>query len=228
MNENILLVGTKRSGHHAILRWVAEQMDETVIHHNDVDPKKLLNGEIVYFGGIKKTIYNGNKSVRTIYSFEDAKMEDIEEIEKQLSSTTIIVIRDIKNTLASLIKSTPQKHIVKRLKTSTEAWYQYAYDYICGKFSNRIHILYDLWFKNECYRHLLCSVLNIKFTDAGLNIVSKNANGSSFDHMKYQGNAQGMDVLNRWKAYNNNRYFKEFYTDQLKELNSIVFKNDRS
>ena len=228
MNENILLVGTKRSGHHAILRWIAEQTEETVIHHNDVDPKKLLNDEIAYFGGIKKTTYNGNNDVKIIYSFEDAKMEDIKRVEEQLSATTIVVIRDIRNTLASLIKSTPQKHLIKRLKASVAAWNQYAYCSVRDKFSDRVYIFYDKWFQSEPYRRLLCSILNIQFTDAGLNIVSENADGSSFDHMRYQGNAQKMDVLNRWKTYFNNRYFKDFYTNELKDLNNIIFNNDRS
>lgn len=226
--KTILVIGTKRSGHHAIIGWLARQMPETVVHHNDVDAEKLSVGRIAYFGGIKETIYNGNHLNKAIYSFEDISLNKIEEIEQRFETTTIVVLRDIRNTLASLIKSTPLKHIRKRLEASTKAWHEYAYDFISGQYTNRKYILYDKWFENEHYRYTLCSDFNITFTDAGLNIVSKNANGSSFDHMRYQGNAQGMDVLNRWKAYNNNRYFKEFYTDELKETNSLVFNNDRS
>ena len=223
LGKKILFVATKRSGHHAILSWFAKQMKETVIHHNDVDPYKLVDGEIHYFGGVKKTKYAGSDSKKIIYSFEDAKIDDINMVENHIEAESIIVLRDVRNTIASLIRSTEKRSLKQRLAESTNAWFEYACEILNGK---KQYILFDKWFKDKAYRMWICDNFDIPFTDEGINFIPKNANGSSFDQMKYQGRAQDMKVLERWKAYNNNSIFNSYCTNDLKHLNEKVFNCD--
>ena len=221
MYNNIFFVATKRSGHHAVLTWFAKQMTEPVRHYNDLDPVALLNGKIVPLGGISGATYDGKGKQKNIFSFEDIYMDQVEKLERHFRAevTTIIVLRDIRNTIASLIKSTSKKLLERRLKNSINAWRQYAYAILNG---DKNYIIYDKWFKDKEYRQHICTIFNIPFTDEGLNIVPKNANGSSFDQMRYQGKAQQMNVLNRWKAYNKDRVFNEFCTQELKNINEKI------
>jgi len=75
---------------------------------------------------------------------------------------------------------------------------------------------FDKWFAEKKYRKKISKQLGLNFSDDGLNIVMPmgwGKKGSSFDTMKYNGTAQKMPVLDRWKEYENNTV--EF-TDVLK------------
>ena len=69
--------------------------------------------------------------------------------------------------------------------------------------SDIIGINFNKWFQEEKYRYYLTKEFNIPFTDSGLNDVH-GYGSSTFDNKKYNGKAQKMDVLNRWKNFKSN------------------------
>lgn len=66
-------------------------------------------------------------------------------------------------------------------------------------------IYFDEWFINKDYRIKITNDLKLNFNDKGLNDVYSNGR-SSFDEFRYDGKAQKMDVLNRWKKYKGMTY----------------------
>ena len=170
MNKKIIVAGTKRSGHHAIVRWIASQMPETVQHLNDLNCEKLLENKHVYNGGNKGDMYPGEDKFITLYSMEDVYLNMLQKISAHLDARIIIVVRDIRNTLASSIRSTQPKNLVRHLISLTSVWRTYAYDCIRNK-DAAYYILFDKWFTREDYRRKICLDLNIPFTDDGLNTV---------------------------------------------------------
>ena len=224
--KNYLVAATKRSGHHAIIRWFSEQALETVVHHNDVNIDSLAKGSLIYCGGNTSRTYPGNNDLVSIFSSEDKNLLDVKNTSIksplfEISPKIIIVLRDIRNTIASILKSTAPHELKNRLSCLIPVWRQFATNFIDDH--KESYILYDKWFSNRSYRRSICNKLNIPFTDACLNIVSDFGCYSSFDGRKYQENAQKMDVLNRWKNYKNNELFNSIITNNLIELNNKIF-----
>lgn len=223
MYKDILLAGTKRSGHHAIVVWLAEQLDETVRHHNDILFDFFIKGEVRCKSRFGDT-YSGNGDKIHLYSMENV---DISEIKSACNSElhdglTIIVLRDIRNTLASEIKGCSPDKLMEHLELLTSTWKGYAYNYL--NTHDECYVLFDKWFKDKRYRQKICSYLNIAFTDRGLNTVSNYGDGSSFDRTRFDGIAQKMDVLNRWQMFVNNRYYNRFFTKEFERLNKEIFE----
>ena len=74
---------------------------------------------------------------------------------------------------------------------------------------NLIPVLFDRWFCDREYRRNLATKLEIEFTDRGKNVVAAvGGSGSSFDNLKYDGNAEAMKVLERWNTFKHNRLYQ--------------------
>jgi hypothetical protein len=80
--------------------------------------------------------------------------------------------------------------------------------------SNFYKIFFDEWFVNKDYRKKICADLKLKFTDNGLLDVHQT---SSFDQKKFDGRAQDMDVLNRWKKFEKKRIFMDQVSEMMLE-----------
>lgn len=64
-----------------------------------------------------------------------------------------------------------------------------------------VNVLFHLWFNNKGYRNYICHQLNVNNNDCGLNAIDSSGGGSSFDGLTFNGNAQRMKVLQRWKTF---------------------------
>ena len=125
------------------------------------------------------------------------------------NNTNIIVIRSPWNHLASVL-SWKNKWYLKKKERFIDCWLMMARE--CLGITNNIHspklfIIFDKWFSDKNYRMELAKKLKIKFSDRGLNIVmpvGRARRGSSFNTMEYNGDAQKMKVLDRWKSYLSN------------------------
>ena len=137
--------------------------------------------------------------------FNDYRFKKIEEIQEEnflvsfescdfyvTGPLNMLLIRDAFNWSASHIKY---------FKTwPLKIWKKHAKEYLnmTNKLPNKICINYNKWFRSKQYRDQLSNRLNVDF-NYNLNKVSNYAGGSSFDELKYQNNAQKMQVLNRFK-----------------------------
>ncbi len=83
---------------------------------------------------------------------------------------------------------------------------------------NTVFINYNMWATNYHYRQSLVTSYfephGFEFTDKGKDEIAVRGGGSSFDGHNAGTNANEMDILNRWKYFENNKLFNrifEFY-----------------
>ena len=84
----------------------------------------------------------------------------------------------------------------------------------------------DKWFSSKAYRKKVANRTGLEFTDAGLNDIC--SIGSSFNNRSYQGKAQQMDVLNRWKEFDKDVEFNNILDDnEIKDLWSTIQEREK-
>ena len=89
-------------------------------------------------------------------------------------------------------------------KNAVQLWTEYAQEFLdeTQKLTQKkVCVNYNRWFQDRDYREQIAQLLDIPFTDAGINNVSGCGGGSSFEQRNYVGKAQEMPVLERWKQY---------------------------
>jgi hypothetical protein len=109
----------------------------------------------------------------------------------------------------------------------TDMWIEYAKEFLeetSYLSNNKVVINYNLWFSDISYRQKISAALNLEFSDAGLNYVSSYGGGSSFEQQNFTGNAQQMDVTNRWKLFlDNDEFLKLIKNDELLHYSEKIF-----
>ena len=154
-----------------------------------------------------------------MYAYEDFDIKRLAEkpiveeqwIGKSKNIYELIVIRDIFNLTASRRKG---KKVWSK-KWYFDRWNDQAKESLgeTDYLTNKIIINYNKWFVDKNYRKSIASTLSLKFSDKGLNFVQPYKAGSSFDKTKYDGKAQEMNVLSRWK----NCLDRPKYRDRIKK-----------
>jgi hypothetical protein len=154
-----------------------------------------------------------------IWNFADRRVPKIIELcspcEEVTDPIIVVVLRDWRNYVASHIKHRERGgnkglSICNRVKT--DIFKEYA-DYFLNE-SPYYPILFDAWFSNKEYRVKICEDLGLHFTDIGKQSVSDFGGGSSFDLQEFDGKAEKMNVLNRYKLYKDNEDYKRFMEDE--------------
>lgn len=150
----------------------------------------------------------------------------------------VFIIRSFKNWLASVVKAhetacakDPDNPILTcyNVHQDIEKYRSYLNWASTMAFSGREgfdpHIVvYDKWVQDKQYRKKLVKSLGLpKFTDAGFKDVPQNCGGSSFDGLEFNGKADEMKVLERWKEYEND----EGFMNTLDHYSDIVRMSDR-
>ena len=71
---------------------------------------------------------------------------------------------------------------------------------------------------------MLAEKMGLSFHDQTVNKVSGYGTGSSFDKLDFQGQANKMDVLNRWKHYSKDTFYNDIFSDrELVALSDAIF-----
>jgi len=133
----------------------------------------------------------------------DAKYHDLENAPPARAVTPVndgfmvFQLRDFLNWFASYYTH-QNKHngykIVKHYQNMMQVFYH------PNRLSdNTVRVYYDDFFCQKSYRESICNQLGGIYTERELDGVKNNGNGSSFDGMSYDGNAQEMDVLYRYQ-----------------------------
>ena len=88
-------------------------------------------------------------------------------------------------------------------------------------------VRYNRWVTDKAYRRRLAEQLGLEFTDAGRNEVARWGPvtwGDSFDGLEYDGRAQQMKVLTRWRRFADNEFYRSLFRDpELVALSNQVF-----
>lgn len=144
----------------------------------------------------------------------------------------ILLLRDPFNLMASRIKAGLVRghythHGAKpiSLLTLKRLYKQHAREFLGGKnyLRNKVIINFNLWSTDKSYRQTVAEQLNIPFSDQGFKEIKKVAGGSSFDGVRYSGNAHRMKLLERWKSYADDPTFWHFFDDEMLTLTEKIF-----
>ena len=220
--QRFVVLALRRSGHHGVINWICRQHHHRIVFHNLCRIGYKQGNEIQVYG-------NGNTQVRHIHNFENFDFDKIIQLRLTMPSAGIIlVVREARNWIASCLKRRDtaryeyEKDVFINLPERVALWKQHAGIALLAPAWITV-VLFDKWFSDAEYRRSICNNLEIPFTDTGLNEVGHFGNGSSFDGRKFDGRAQKMDVLNRWKEFEGDPLMERMMTDDLMELNRKLF-----
>jgi hypothetical protein len=176
-----------------------------------------------------------------IYNYEDC---DFRELESRTADAQedewlgkgpredLLIVRDPFNLIASRLRWARGKKWTPSLDQFPlfrELWKAYAREFLreTRYLKNPICVSYNHWFCSRKYRDELGGRLGFQNRDRGLEEVAKwgpTIWGDSFDELKLDGMAQRMKVLERWKDYVDDEFFRAQFTDpELLELSERIF-----
>ena len=177
-------LGIPRSGSQAILQWILSQIDNVKFY------PRLPEEPI-------ETEYSGNTLIR----YEDIQLSKYRD-ENNGDVIMIGMLRNPWNMMASQVQwGLYNVPLYKRKKRAIQIWNEYYDEYITQE-SDIIFIIYDKWFTDIEYRKGISMKLGLTFSDEKFENVPRAGSGSSFDGIMYDGKAQQMNVLNRYKEVN--------------------------
>ena len=178
-------LGTCRSGHHAILFWLADQLVQPVCMKMDYANRPGVGDNVAPLSyttpGIGEEL--------TILNYENPLFVVPTE------GPRIVVLREIRNNVASWHKLTGTEFNFDSYRSLAKAVLEDKPD---------IFIYYDHWFTDPGYRRRIIQKMAVLapvvFTDGDLNAVDqRQLFGSSFDQHQFDGRAQDMNVLRRYE-----------------------------
>ena len=218
--ELIVLYAISRGGSTATGNWLLAQ-------HIDFDEKDETGEEFLCIQTLPHERYatstfnsklHGQNLKRLVVIYEQGPhfgqlaSQLIERFIKYKELKTAISLRDARNWLASCIKSNyVGEHLV-------HDWKELAKKYIAGE---HVNIFYDKWFSDIEYRKGKCQELGLDFTDFNLRIRHSR---SGFSHGR-EGDAQKLDVLNRYQEVQQEKFYKEQYNN-LREYNEKILAKE--
>ena len=254
-SKQLTTYSLQRSGHNAIIKWLLYQNENVDKFREWTELESKIREECFFVRYGSYTGFHINKpdmgniglNIDTldgdliIQNRADLRLpETVEQNE-----TVVVILRDWRNYVASHIKHTDRDRERERqtLGDSTLFWQatslnervkpnlfkEYATHFINE--SSYYPILFDRWFASKKYRIKICQDLDLHFTDIGKQSVPSFGGGSSFDKLRLDGQAEQMDVLNRYKMYEDDvSYQKLMQDDEIVELNSQmgVYNEDDS
>ena len=148
-----------------------------------------------------------------LYNIEDYDPCKTYSVLKGHRSKDVLVLRDLKNCMASRLMTTG---VVK--DGMLELWKKHAKMFL-DEDVDMIKINFNNWFMSITYRNWVASLIGFENHDCGLKDVPNYGNGSSFDGLKYDGKGNEMDVLNRYKMIP----LEEYIDSESLELNDRIF-----
>lgn len=219
--------GMERGGHYAVLMWLRDMLPGKAPHILGASTGRP--GIMGYHPSGWFSMAPPPEAVSIAYR-PDAELATHKS--RLPSPRAIVLARDFRNCWASRKRFRENRNqIIFRLDgVYAMIWKQYA-EQVLGDadhlgYSN-IGISYDRWFKDKTYREAVVDDINNTFgwsldASAGESILSKvnkSAGGSSFDGLTFDGQAQKMKVLDRWRDYANDELLTKLYTPEIEALN---------
>ena len=230
-HKKIVVASPQRSGHNAIIKWMLYQNDNVDKFNEWVEHPAFENHDeaifLVEYGSYKGCAVNKPDPMPIncdsisedliIWNFADIPLTEI--TNTNLDVTHVVILRDWRNYVASHMKHASTLSVFKRVKT--DIFKEYANEFL--KQSIFYPILFDAWFASKNYRIKICQDLGLYFTDIGKQSVPTFGRGSSFDELRFDGEAEKMDVLNRYKVFEESPEYQKFMDDtEAVELNNKI------
>jgi hypothetical protein len=133
----------------------------------------------------------------------------------------VVILRDPFNNLASKRRARPERGL-GAARREAGVWIELAREYlgVTNYLPNKVVINFNRWFTDETYRSQISRQLNLDFdashpeAQKARLAVPRGDGRSQFDGESYDGRANGMDVLNRWKAFRDDPEFLQLFQHQ--------------
>ncbi len=238
----------RRSGSHAVLHWLLCQLPGRGVFLNSCKP-----GESPYASCYRGDSVAGGFDLDRegeapapkdflLYNYEDRELAAVfsdafEAAHDRFLGTSggrfdLLVLRDPWNNLASLLRWARGAVHPISLDSVTRAasrWKAYAREAL-GETAHRRHrpvtVLFNRWAAEPGYREELAARLGIPFTDAGRERVAPWGPatwGDSFDGFAYDGRAAEMPVLERFREYAEDPFYRGLFDAEMAELAERLF-----
>jgi hypothetical protein len=207
-------IGIRRSGNHAITGWIASQLAGLDVKSDGVALARdvmLVADGVSYANNVAPEIL-GDLAQRDPIPGEKHRILCVEvcgfDVESELSGGHAakngflsVVLRNPINHLASILEGSSRfEHVLKNYVLNWKTCLGFCEGLEVDGYK-RTGILFDRWFSDRSYRDELARKMGFANRDLGLDLVSGNGGGSSFDMTGKDGEARSMDVLGRWRGY---------------------------
>jgi hypothetical protein len=240
IKNTIVQLAMPRSGHNAIGIWITEQqplgaitdtfrMGVCRLHSSMESMHKDRDLFLIQFETLMPSNFKDFFSIPTTNG-----MVTFDELAGPcLRKRILLCLRDPFNFYASYsIRETRNKKAqgqdVNNFPRMLEIYVDFLYEYVRKtKHISDLDIItlnYNKWFMSEKYREEVFALISpdCTFNDKGLNnVFLSGGEGSTFDGMQFNGSAQRMDTLNRWKHLIGSRGAKEDFEFILKKYSDF-------
>jgi hypothetical protein len=255
---SIRIFAIRRSGHHAIVNWIRYHVRgrhcflndcregtspfRTSVRENSVVGSWV--GEHRYLNWEQERAGRHAKKGVLLYNYEDGDFQrhasevteglEAEWIGRSRRTTTVLVLRDPYNLLASRLKwfhGRGEPPAPERFAEFRALWKLYAREYagMTSCLPGAIHVNYNDWFRSRAYRDDIAARIGFHNRDRGVDEVARwgpaiGKRGASFDGLAYDGRARTMAVMDRWREYADDPFFRAQFEDpELVELAHRIF-----
>ena len=234
MSKAYVILGMKRSGHHAIVYWIANNLSGKSVIYNDCrfgwKGRKLMPNPaatpIMQIGKLEEEAVDNH-----IYNIEDFDICDLDKYDFRNFHNIcdndyiqfILVLRDPFNWIASSLKTNSDisieidKRISLWLKQANLFFNKDVYQYI-------YRLNYNNWFISDEYKKELSKIFQLDSWENNINSTSPRGGGSSFDGMHMKNKAKDMKVLDRWQYYQRTDKFATLFSSELIDTGNKIFK----
>ena len=229
------LVSTKRSGHHAVIRWLYDGLGQPTCFYNNINGRAVKSGEQTFFGrdGHRQTYRqkrspssNSDPGHHIAMNFEGKLAQSVAAILREIDFRSgprhfgqhfeqFIVLRDPLNTLASCARHfrphTQPKNLIKFYEQAL------ALQDMIGEATAENHlrpnklIAYNNWLCDADYRREIAHKLNMARTPDPPSKVTHHGGGSSFSGKKLDDHQA---LLARWREMSDDPLFLSVFLDK--------------
>ncbi len=231
----IQVFGLRRSGNHGLIAWMAQQYPAPVVFLNNARPftdpfTNHMLGKVPNAVPVRRLSPQQIQKLRRrrkpllIVSYEDLRLPKLSRgtpiadhdstVGTSRSVRRALLLRDFYNWLASRVRlfesrAESDEAVVHRTASHMRLWIQYAGEFV-GETSelgpNVVKVQFNAWAHDAGYRARIAEQLTIPLSNNTRATVPKTGGGSSFDGMAYSGEADSMDLHNRWKYLQDRKY----------------------
>ncbi len=207
------VISTKRSGHHALIKWI-----ET----GSPVPTRFINNAAInpeLFDRISDLVRNIREPTTIILNYEGVTPAGVGKVltvqkDSGASVQNVLFVRDPLNACASLMqrKAVVYAELVMILRQlfALKNWLDL---YQQGK-ANADLVFYNRWLADDDYRAGVAQRLGINAQPVGTEVTAFGG-GSSFRDLAQGGAAAAPKLLNRWKAYEHDAVFRSLISHPL-------------
>jgi len=230
--DSIYLISMMRGGTHAIMFWISEQLvdaghDLSILNDLTYLASDEKMSRVVFkerFLAEQKTIVAGIEDM----AFDEAvcRIDTLVSATPLRPGKVVLALRDPFNLFASRLLNRDVSLKFKAGRATRQAiafWVEHAKTYLKADVLEIETVNFNMWFSSRNYRQGWTeTVLQVPFTDSGLDYVSDSGGGSSFDGERFNGNAQQMGVLDRWKMVPD-QWYQSNFPPEMFELSKEIF-----